>query len=192
MKQMIAGVVAAGLVLAGHAMAGEGCGSHASAKTSTGGAKACKYDATASAGKSCGDLKAGDCRSCDQLNASGKALRATGANFEFVKTKAGYVILASATGADNIAALRKANHERWTTYVAHVSGKDKTCKSCAGLQAGLKRGDVNFEEVETANGVMTIFTASNDDACAALKASCGAYCGLKTAEANVEKTTATN
>lgn len=190
MKQMIAGMVAASVALAGSAFAGEGCSySH---KTSAEGGKSCASDKSASAGKSCGDLKAGDCKSCDELATSGRALRATGANFEFVKTKTGYVVLATASGADGVAALRKANHERWTNYVAHVTGKDKACKSCAGFQAGLKSGAVTFEEVETANGVMTIFTASNNDACAALKASCGAYCGLKTAEAKLEKTTATN
>ena len=188
MKQWMVGAMVAGLALAGHAVAGEGC-AHAGAD----GAKACTWNKSAAAGKSCGEMKAGECRGCDELAASGKALRATGANFEYVKTKSGYIVLATTTGAENIAALRKANHERWTGFLAHVNAKDKPCKSCAGLAAGLKSGAFSIEEVETANGVMTVMTASGDDAVAALKASCGAYCGMKTAEVSVkDPKTATN
>ena len=190
MKRLMAVWAVAGLVLAGHALAGEGCPYSKKACAAGDSAKSCTHDGATA--KSCGEMKAGDCKSCDELAASGKALRATGANFEVVKTKTGYIVMATAGSPAATAALRKANHERWQNYLAHVTDGDKLCKSCGAFHAGLKSGGVTFEEVETASGVITILTATGDEATAALKASCGAYCGLKTAEAKSDSKTATN
>lgn len=195
MTKLLAAMVAAGVALAGPVAAGEGCHWQ---KTSAEGKSCTAGQKTASAAKSCGDMKAGDCGGCDELRASGKTLRSAGAEFEVVKTKNGYIVIATAADEKGAATLRRLTAERWTgfrTLAANKTGKDgkKLCKSCDGFATDLTDNGIRMETVNIANGVMTVFTAKGPEAAAHLQASCGAYCGLQTASATPEKpATATN
>lgn len=205
MTKLLAAMVAAGVALAGTAVAGEGChmtktsaeGTSCTAgeKTASAGKGCCMAgEKTAMTGKSCGDMKAGECGGCDALRASGKALRTAGADIEVVKTKSGYIVIATAADEAGAATLRRLTAERWNgyrTFVTNANGK-KICKSCDGFGHDLTGNGIRMESVNIANGVMTVFTATGAEAAAHLQASCGAYCGLTTAEVRTEKPTATN
>lgn len=208
MTKMLAAIVAAGVALAGAAVAGEGChmmktsaegkSCTAGEKTASAGKSCTAGEKTAMSGKSCGDMKAGDCGGCDELRASGKSLRTAGAEFEVVKTKNGYIVIATAADEKGAATLRKLTAERWTgfrTLAANKTGKDgkKFCKSCDGFASDLTDNGIRMESINISNGVMTVFTANGAEAAAHLQASCGAYCGLQTASATPAATTnATN
>jgi len=208
MTKLLAAMVAAGVALAGAAAAGEGChmmktsaegkSCTAGEKTASAGKSCTAGEKTAMSGKSCGDMKAGDCGGCDELRASGKSLRTAGAEFEVVKTRTGYIVIATAADEKGAATLRRLTAERWNgfrTLTANKTGKDgkKFCKSCDGFASDLTANGIRMETVNIANGVMTVFTANGAEAAAHLQSSCGSYCGLTTASAASEKpTTATN
>lgn len=208
MTKLLAAMVAAGVALAGTAAAGEGCHmtkTSAEGKTCTAGehtasaGKGCCMagDKTAMAGKSCGSMKAGECGGCDELRASGKALRAAGADIEVVKTKTGYIVIATAADEAGAVTLRRLTAERWSGFrtlaaAANEKNGKKFCASCDGFAHDLTGNGIRMESVSIANGVMTVFTASGAEAAAHLQNSCGAYCGMQTASATSEKPTANN
>src|SRR5688572_13593871 len=123
MAKLLAAMVAAGVALAGGVSAGEGChmmktsgegkakACTAADKTAMGGKSCTAGTSTATSGKSCGDMKAGECGGCDELRASGKTLRSAGADFEVVKTKTGYIVIATAADEKGAATLRRLTAE---------------------------------------------------------------------------------
>lgn len=188
MRTLATMIIAAALTAAGAARAGEGCPyMHASADGATG----CAGHAAACTGKSAascpaGMKAAGLCPGCDELAASGKSLKDAGASVEVLKTQAGYIVLATAGDAATVAKLRKLSAERWAGFKA-LAANPKLCKSCSAFETALAGDTVKVDQLEITNGVMTVFTGLNADAIAALKASCSAYCGLKTASADTPK-----
>lgn len=183
MAVMVAAVMAAGTARAGEgcpylqsmgAAGGTGCAAHASCAGKS--AAACPA----------GQKVAGQCPGCDQLAASGKALRDAGASLEVFTTQAGYIVLATAPDAATVAKLRQLSADRWAGFRA-LAANAKLCKSCAAFEAAMASDHVKVEQLEVSTGVMTVFTGLDAGAVAALKATCGASCGLKTASADAPK-----
>ncbi len=157
-------------------------------------AMACPYMDKQAAAKKAGCAgkdkvaKAGGCVGCKTFHASYRGLRATGANVEVVKTKRGYIVLATAESPKAVASVRKVNTAHLKVLASmgngngngNGNGKDG-CKFCTTFSNALKSGAIHYEEVTLSNGVMTVYTASSDEGQALLKRRCGSSCRLKAA-----------
>lgn len=161
MKILIAGIMAAVVALAGEATAGAGC---ASAQKAAEKPKTCGYKMG----------KAKDCGGCQGLHASAKQLRVAGADVEVVKTKRGYIVIATADSKADVETVRKASAARNKALVEFGrSDAPKGCENCSAFAKAVDAGTITFEEVEIDNGVMTVYTATTDEALSVLGKCCG-------------------
>ena len=198
-------VMVAGLFMVGMASVAGACGGNKSsvsleqsqvAGVSTEGAHTCsasgKHSCTAGDKQACAEKGAKSCAECAYLGDTRTSLEKAGARVEVVKLKNGYALIATAGSADSLAAVRKVNAERFGGLTALAGNADKKfCRDCTAFNKALKADAVSYEIVDTANGVMTVFTGTTAEAIASLKESCGMFSMLK-AEAKPEKTTASN
>jgi len=186
MKKFMGVLVAGTMLFAGIAAAN--CGGETAGATCPHAKGAC----TAGDKQACAMKGAKSCAECAYLGETRTDLEQAGARVEVVKLKNGYVLMATATSPDTLAAVRKLNAERLGGLEALAGHTDKKfCKDCTAFNKALKADAVSVEVVDTANGVMTVFTGSTAEAVSSLKESCGMFSMLK-AEAKPEKTTATN
>ncbi len=198
MKQFM-GLVVAGMMVASVAGACGGDKSSVSeqsrvagvstegAHVCTGGKSSCTMGDKAACAKG-----AKSCAGCAYLGDTRAALERAGARVEVVKLKNGYALIATAASAQNLAAVRSVNAERFGGLETLAASHDKKfCKDCTAFNKALKADAVSYEIVETAGGAMTVFTGSTPEAVASLKDSCGMFTMLK-ADAKPEHATATN
>lgn len=200
MKQLMGVMVAGLVVMAGAAGACGGAKTSDSgevsrvAGVSTEGAHVCtggKSSCTAGEKAACAK-GAKSCAECAYLGETRTALEKAGARVEVVKLKNGYALLATATSADTLSAVRTLNTQRFGGLTTLASSTDKKfCRDCQAFNKALKADAVSYEIVDTANGVMTVFTGTTAEAVASLKESCGMFTMLK-ADAKMDHATATN
>lgn len=204
MKKFMDVMLAGMLVVAGASVAGA-CGGDKTSKSleqgqvagvSTEGGHSCtageKKACAAGDKQACAAKGAKSCAECAYLGDSRTSLEKAGARVEVVRMKSGYALIATAGSAESLAAVRKINADRFGGLEALAGNVDKKfCKDCTAFNKALKANAVSYEIVDTANGVMTVFTGTTPEAIASLKESCGMFSMLK-AEAKLEKTTASN
>ena len=167
MKILIAGVLAVCVALAGDVMAGAGC---KQSKKTVEKPKTCKYKSA----------KAKGCNGCTALHKSNKQLRVAGADVEVVKTKKGYIVIATTDSTANVRLVREANSARIKALVEFgTSSVAKGCDNCEAFAKAIDSGQIKYEEVEIGNGVMTIYTATTDEALSVLGKSCAMLEGLR-------------
>lgn len=163
MKTLITMVVVGCVALAGNALGGSGC---AQAKESAAQPKSCGYKTS----------KAGHRGGCSALKASDRDLAAAGADVEVVKTKKGYIVVATAKEGAGVARVRAANAARLRVATSD-SGKD--CENCGAFARAVKAGEITYQAVEVENGVLTVYTANTDAALATLGKCCSVIGGLQ-------------
>jgi hypothetical protein len=199
MDMMVAAVVVAGMASVAGACGGDKSSVSLEqsqvAGVSTEGAHTCagsKKACTAGDKQACAERGAKSCSECAYLGDTRTSIEKAGGRVEVVKLKNGYALIATAGSAESLAAVRKVNAERFGGLAALAGNADKKfCKDCTAFNKALKADAVSYEIVDTANGVMTVFTGTTAEAIASLKESCGMFSMLK-AEAKTEKTTASN
>ncbi len=168
MKLLLGIVLASSMAVSSLAWAGEGCGAHAKKTASK---KSCSWDKTA---------KGKGCNGCGDFAKGNASLKVAATNVEVIKTKTGYIVMATADSSDAVAKIQTINAARLKSLSDWVaSASKKACKDCTSFAASVKAGDISFEEVKVSNGVMTVYTANTTAAAKVLAASCGAFWGLK-------------
>lgn len=146
---------------------------------------AAKIDKAGCAGKGQSKVaKAGGCWGCTPFYKATKGLRAAGAQIEVVRTKRGYIMLATAESPAVVKSVREFNADHLKVLASMGNGNgngNSSCRGCAAFSKAVKSGAVQYEEVSLSNGVMMVYTASTDAGAALLKARCGSSCRLKAA-----------
>lgn len=136
--------------------------------------------------------KASGCQGCTTFHKAARGLRAAGAQIEVVRTKRGYIMLATAESPAVVKTVREVNADHLKILASMGNGNGKnSCKDCTAFSKAVKSGAVQYEEVALSNGVMMVYTASTDAGEALLKARCGSSCRLK-ASADLEQSAINN
>jgi len=166
MKILIAGVLVACVALTGDVLAGAGC---PKAKKAAAERKSCSKHA-----------KAKGCTGCTAVHKTNAQLRVAGADVEVVKTKKGYIVIATTDKASDVKRVREANADRIKALAEFGKSADaKGCENCVAFAKAIDSGDTKYEEVNIDGGVMTVYTATTEEALSVLGKCCGMIEGLQ-------------